>query len=156
MKKIMLIVITGLVFLTQNIFGAEAKPLMPFKIWFRVDIIFHRPKLNCERGFGLCFLGSSGFENPVGTINKETCSGKIMLDEGNRLVLEVAESELARYEGGTALPNFKEKTSITLHDPYTLPPNLCKQLGAPGPLVIKPGTYPVTNSERVYRVVFQL
>jgi hypothetical protein len=158
MKKIMVLTILGLVFLMNVSSATEIKPVLctPTAVWVKLQIIFHRPKLNCESGFGICFLVSAGFDGSGSAGAGNSCSVRGQLNEKNQLVVEVEESVLARYEGGTLLRNFKDKTSVAIPDPYVLPEATCRALGSNSPLTIKAGNYPVSFQNGVYSLVFQL
>lgn len=148
----------GMIFLVETSMGAGVKsPIYPpTGVWIKLNINFHRPKLNCERGFGICFLVSVGFEDMSGASERKLCPARGRINERNQLVVEIEETLLARYEGGSTLPNFKDKTTITLADPYTIPEPTCRALGSSTTLTIKPGSYPVSCNNNVYTVVFQL
>jgi hypothetical protein len=158
MKKVVIAFILTVLCVTQVSYGTELKPLSiaPTGVWIKLNINLHRPKFNCERGFGLCFLVSWGFEKPVGTAEKNLCQARGILNERNQLIIEIDEDQLSKYEGGSVLPYFKDKTYIPILDPYEIPEATCRALGSPGSLTIKPGNYPVSYQNNVYRVIFQL
>jgi hypothetical protein len=158
MKKIMLLSMLGMLFFTQTSFAAEMNscPTAPTGVWIKFLLNFHRPKMECKSGFGICLLVTAGIEDGSESAEKNLCQVRGQLNERNQLVIEVDESVLAKYEGGSALPYFKDKTSVSILDPYTLPDATCRALGSSTPLTIKPGNYPVSCENGVYRVVFQL
>lgn len=159
MKKILLLSMLGIMFISESLFAVEMKscPNPPTGVWIKIMVNLHRPKLDCERGFGICFAVSWGLEErPILGSEQNLCSMRGQINELNQLVLEVDETVLSKYEGGAALPYFKDKTSISILDPYTLPEATSRALGSSVPVTIKPGNYPVTFANGVYRVVFQL
>ncbi len=158
MKKVLLLAVLGMIFLAKTSVGAEMRSscVAPASVWIKLNIILHRPKLNCERGFGVCFLFTWGLEQAGGFAEKTFCPVRGMLNEKNQLILEFEEGALTKYEGGSALSNFKDKTSITILDPYTVPESTCRALGSASSITIKPGTYPVLYQNKVYTIVFQL
>lgn len=157
MKKIFVLAMLGLLGIMDSSIAAEVKPIptAPTAVWIKLQIIFHRPKFNCESGFGVCFLVSAGFDGSGSPGAGNSCSARGQLNEKNQLIVEVEESVLARYEGGALLRNFKDKTSVTIPDPYVLPETTCRALGSNSPLTIKAGNYPVSFQNGVYSLVFQ-
>lgn len=163
MKKIYLLGLIGMLMLISDALMAADRIAMPstasyLPVWVNIRIVFKRPKFNCERGFGLCITFSAGIENQLAQTSSEEpgCPVKIQLNERNQLMIQVAESELTKYEGGASLIHFKGKSSITIEDPTPLPDGLCKALGTSPPLTIKPGDYPVSYNNGTYLVTFQL
>ena len=156
MKKIILLSMLGMIFFTEMSFATEMKaiPNAPTGVWIKLLINLHRPKLNCERGFGICFIVSWGFENDKGSSEKNLCVVRGQLNGQSQLVIEIDEAALNKYESGIALPYFKDKTSITILDPYIIPESTCRALGSTTLLTIKPGNYPVTSRNGVYTIVF--
>ena len=128
----------------------------PTAVWVKFTFNFHRPKTGCEGGFGICFDVTFGVEAPIGRNDQNLCPVRGKLNDRNQLIVEITEKDLAGYENGSTLTYFKDKTSISILDPYTLSPATCKALGSATPLTIKPGNYPVSFADGVYSVVFQL
>jgi len=157
MKKIMLLSMLGMIFLTEMSFASEMKlcNYAPEGIWIKLLINFHRPRTNCQSGFGLCFVVTWGWEELNGFSEKNLCPVKGQLKERN-LFIEVNAADLTTYESGSTLTYFKEKTSISILDSYTLPDATSRALGSITPLTIKPGNYPVSFKNGVYTIVFQL
>lgn len=159
MKKLILFSVLSLMLISGSIYADDliAIPTSSPSAWVNIRITFHRPKLECKRGFGLCFEFTIGFEdNMSGASDYNTCPVKAQLNDKNQLILQIEERELTKYEGGSTLPFFKDKTSITLEDPFTLSGATSKVLGSSTPLTIRQGIYPVTYSGGVYTVIFQL
>jgi hypothetical protein len=127
----------------------------PAGVWVKLTLIFHRPKTDCKTGFGICVDFSWGIDGGLGG-NEQACPVRMMINSQNQLILEVTESDLTKYENAGTLPYFKNKTSITLEDPVSLTPAMCKKLGTDYPVNIKAGSYPVTFKDNIYTVVFQL
>ncbi len=154
----MLLSLLGLVLCADLSFASAAKPSVspPTGVWIKLLINLHRPKFDCERGFGVCFLVSWGFEENPGMAEKNLCPVRGMINERNQLVLEFSETALSKYAGGAMMQNFKDKNSITIQDPYPIPEPTCRSLGASGGLTIKPGTYPILYKDQTYTVIFQL
>jgi hypothetical protein len=158
MKKYMLLTMMSVFLLAGSSEAADvcASPLRLPEVWIKLTIKFHRPKTDCQTGFGICFDLSAGIENPVGSNGRDVCPVRARLNDKNQLVLEVAETALTAYENGGSLPYFQGKTSVTIIDPYSLSAGTCKALGSSPPLTIKPGNYPVSFANGIYTVVFQL
>lgn len=125
------------------------------EIWVKFGLTFHRPKLDCKEGFGFCLDVTWGIDGG-GYSGDRVCPVKGHISDKNQLIIQVNESDLAAYEGGSTLPQFKGKDNITLLDPYTLSKELAQKLGVQSPVIIKPGVYPVTYSDKVYTVTIQL
>lgn len=158
MKKLFCFSLILVTLLSGIVMGAEPapKPAPTPGLNFVFKILFKRPKMNCERGFGICLITSIYWGEYSNLKEPECCLAAMSLDERNQLTVSVKEQSLMKYDGGSALPYFKDKTSVTIPDPYPLPEETCKALGAKPPLTIKPGTYPVTLADGIYTVVFQL
>ena len=137
-------------------FASEMKPVTcaPTGIWIKLLINFHRPRTNCESGFGLCFIVTWGVEEPAGFPVKNLCPVRGQLKDKN-LCIEVNEADLATYESGSTLSYFRDKSSVTILDSYTLPDATSRALGSNTPITIKPGTYPVSYQNGTYTIVFQ-
>jgi hypothetical protein len=158
MKKLVLLPMMIVFLLTGN---AEATELIspmpsPTGFWIKVTINFHRPKKDCLSGFGICGDLSWGLEDSFPQSAQELCPVKALLNDKNQLILEIQEVALSSYNNGSTMTYFKDKTSITIPDPYTLSPGTCKALGSKTPLTVKPGDYPVSFANGAYSVVIQL
>jgi len=127
----------------------------PAGVWIKFIFNFHRPKLDCERGFGICFDIEWGFVDFSAPTAPKGCVVKGRVNELGQLVMEVSESDLMNYENGSTLPYFKNKNIITIVDAYTLSVASCKSLGMSSQFTIRPGDYPVTCKEGIYTVVFR-
>ncbi|MEI6681036.1 MAG: hypothetical protein WCO44_00335 [Bacteroidota bacterium] len=158
MKKLVLFSLVSLMLVADAIQSRASVVVCtaPCGIWIKFELCFHRPKLLCKSGFGICMDVTAGIDNPGPVADKAMCPVKAMINDRNQLVLEVTAEALANYEYGAALPNFKDKTAITLEEPYTLSPGTSKALGSLSPVTIKAGTYPVSFANGIYTVVFQL
>lgn len=158
MKKFMLLSMLGMLFFSQTSFATEMKSCTasPAGVWVKFLLNFHRPKMDCQSGFGLCLLVTAGIEVAGESTEQNLCLVRGQLNERNQFIIQVEEEALNKYEGGAALPFFKGKTSISILDPYTIPDGSCRALGLSAPLTIKPGNYPVSYENGVYEVVFQL
>jgi hypothetical protein len=156
MKKIALLSLMFVTLFAGTTFATEMKSASPSieGVWVKFSIIFHKPKTQCKTGFGFCTLLEIGIDNtqPFGPV----CQVRAKLNSSNQLVMEVTETALASYEDGGTLNYFKNKTSITLDEPYTLSPAACKALGTSEVITIKSGTYPVIYSKGIYTVTIQL
>jgi hypothetical protein len=148
----------GMIFLTGTSFGSERKlsGCSPTGVWIKLNINLHRPKLNCEKGFGICFLISWGFDDASVAAGKGLCPARGLVNDRNQLVIEIEESTLAKYDGGFAMSNFRDKSSISIQDPYVIPESTCRSLGRKAELTIKPGNYPVSYQNKTYTITFQL
>lgn len=158
MKKLLVLCMLGMMLFNGTAFAGEriVAPSPGDDLVINLKFIFHRPKFECQRGFGVCLVFSATWEETK-TINREEfCLTRGYINERNQLVVSISEEDLTKYENGAALPYFKDKTSISILDPYNLPDETCKALGASPPLTIKPGNYPVSYSNGVYTVIFQL
>jgi len=158
MKRIMLFSLLSMMFFTDTTFAAELKSccFAPTGIWIKLLINFHRPRTECQSGFGICFVVTTGIETDGGVTASNLCQAKGQLNERKQLLIEVDETALNTWEDGMALPYFKNKSSITILDPYTLTDATSRALGSSTPLTIKPGTYPVSIANGIYTVAFQL
>jgi len=158
MKKFSLLTMISMMLLMGTTYATESKSAIPSPpgFWIRFDFSFHRPKTSCKSGFGICVDVTAGIDSPIGNTDPNLCPVKAQLNDRNQLVVEITAESLGSYENGSTLPYFKDKTSITILDPYTLSPATCKALGSTTPLTIKPGSYPVSFANGVYTVVFQL
>lgn len=123
---------------------------------FNFKIVFKRPKFDCERGFGICLITSVYWGESTGGKDQSQCLASITLNARKQLTISVKEQELTKYDGGSALPYFKDKSSVTIPDPYPIPEEICRQLSADPPLTIPAGTYPVSLEDGIYTVVIQL
>ncbi len=158
MKK-MLIVLAGMLLLSPAAVMATSVAFTsaPTGVWVKLEINLHRPKFNCERGFGICFLVSAGFNNEnSGTPHESLLPARARVNERDQLTVEIAETALTRYDGGAALPFFRNRNTVSIQDPYEIPESTCRTLGLKSPRFIKPGTCPVSYKSGVYTVVFQL
>jgi len=164
MKKIALLILANVLLFSGFTLASEMQsktdysPLSvtaPVGVWVKLTIIFHRPKRDCLKGFGLCFNIEWGIDG-AGSPNEVKGCPVNMKIENNQLIMQVKESDLQNYEQGSTLTYFKDKTSMTLEDLTELPPGITRELGSSTPIVIKPGTYPVTYQNGIYTVVFQL
>ena len=147
----------SLIFFMQISFASEtkSKSCPPTGIWIKLLINFHRPRTDCQSGFGLCFVVTWGVEEPTGFSERNLCPVRGQLRERN-LFVEVNEADLTAYETGSTLPYFRDKNSISILDPYTLSDATSRALGSNTPLIIKPGNYPVSFHNGVYTIVFQI
>jgi hypothetical protein len=156
MKKIAIIMIISLLGIQGLSIASELSMKSPIEgIWIKIQLKFHKPKLDCERGFGFCFIFSGGIEGAM-KLDEKVCSAKAKLDEMNQLVFEISEYDLIKYENGSTLPYFQDQKSITLDEPYTLSPEICRQLGTSNPITIKAGTYLLRYSNKTYTVIFKV
>lgn len=159
MKKLILFSVLGMMLLSGSAYASDviAIPAASSSAWVNIRITFHRPKLECKRGFGICFEFSVGFEDNMDAgADYNTCPVRAQLNEKNQLILQINDRELTKYEGGSTLSYFKDKTSLTLEDPYTLSGTTSKALGSTAPLTIRQGVYPVSYNAGVYTVIIQL
>ncbi len=127
----------------------------PSGVWVRFDFIFHKPKTNCQTGFGICVMSSWGIESNTAT-NPAACAGRAQINGQNQLIIEVTDDALANYEGGNTLPNFRNRNSITLEDPYTLSLAASRSLGSNTIVTIPAGTYPLAYANHTYTITIQL
>ena len=153
-----LFLITGISFATgiQPLNGPPTVACAaPFGVWVKITINFHRPKFDCLRGFGICLDWQAGIESSGNPNEVGGCPVRMKL-ENDKLVMQVSEAELSRYENGSSLHFFEGKTSITLEDDTELPQEITRDLGSSTPVVIKAGSYPVSFRDGIYTVTFQL
>jgi hypothetical protein len=156
MKKIALLSLMFVTLFAGTTFAAEMKSANPVieGVWIKVMFVFHKPKTNCLTGFGICIDLSGGIEKPVG--NQPMCQAKVRINGNNQLVIEVTEQALQSYENGNTLTYFRNKSSVTFEEPYTLSSETARALGANGPVTIKAGTYPVSYEKGTYTMTIQL
>jgi len=135
-------------------FYMNSGPVPVYSFWVKFIFTFHRPKLDCQSGFGICFSVDYGVNKPGGAGNTG-CIAEARISTANQLELKVSEDDLQNYESGFALPYFKSG-SITLEDPYSFPEASGKKLGSGKILTLPAGTYPViyNASARTYTVTF--
>ena len=159
MKKFILFGMLVMILFSGIADATELKPITssPEGVWVKISLCFHRPKLQCKSGFGVCLDITFGYDpDAIIKNNQNLCPVKAQLNERNQLIVEVTSEALAGYENASILPYFKDKSSITILDPYTLSAPTCKALGSTTPLTINPGNYRVSFSNGVYTVTFQL
>ena len=67
MKKIMLLSMLSAFLFTETTNATELKSVTPppTAVWVKFIINFHRPKMNCESGFGLCFDVTFGVDDAM-------------------------------------------------------------------------------------------
>jgi len=123
MKKIMLVTLMGMFLLVETLYATEMRPVAssPTTVWIKLSLIFHRPKLQCQEGFGVCAALTWGIDAPTGTTTRETCTVRAQLNSKNQLIIEITEADITSYNNGATLPYFRNKSSISIPDPYTLP-----------------------------------
>jgi hypothetical protein len=156
MKKIAIIMVISLLGIQGLSSASELLVKSPdIGFWIKIYVKLHKPKFDCEKGFGFCFDVTAGIDGPV-KIDEKVCLVKAKLDAMNQLVFEISEHDLIKYDNASSLPFFKDKNSITLDEPYTLSMETCRNLGASKPIIIKAGTYPIKYSDNAYTVLFKL
>jgi len=158
MKKIMLLSLIGMIFLSESTFATITELFAnpgPPSVWIKITLNFHRPSTNCETGFGICVDISAGVDG-MGRPATKSCPVLMKINDQNQLLIQVTEDDLRFYENGTTLPYFKDKTTITLGDSYTFTPETCKNLGTLNPVVIRPGTYPLNTMNNTYTITIPL
>ena len=139
---------------TYNTVNVTPGPSPSFAVWIKIIINFHRPKTQCQSGFGICLdfeVGTQKATVPVTGL----CPVQARINAAGQLELMVYEQDLVKYENGFALSYFNNG-SLTFEDPYTFSDPVSKQLGAERQLTIKPGTYPVVRDKAAgtYTVTF--
>jgi hypothetical protein len=80
-------------------------------IWIKIYLKFHRPKYECERGFGFCFDVTAGIEKGINP-DEKVCPVKAKLDQMNQLVFEISEYELIKYEKQRPYLTLKKKVQL--------------------------------------------
>jgi hypothetical protein len=156
MKKLFILSMLGIMMMGNGVFAATSmlSNPSPAGVWVKFIFNFHKPKWDCLRGFGLCFDIEWGLEGIDGQAAPQGCIVKGQINDMGHLVVEIAETDLLKYENGASLPFFKNQRFITIDDPYTLSLSTCKALGLSSRYTVKPGNYPLTFSNGVYTVVF--
>jgi hypothetical protein len=163
MKKLISVCLLSILMFTGTVKAGSVIPVnvnstpgASFSVWIKFIITFHRPKLQCKQGFGICFDVEVGNDKASGPGNNG-CPAQARINSGNQLEIMVSEEDLQKYEEGFALSYFKSG-SITLEDPYTLSEGVSGKLGAVKPLILKTGNYPVifNASARTYTVTFPI
>ena len=139
----------------SNPISVKPNPEASFSVWIKIIINFHRPKLQCQKGFGICLdfqWGTS--ENPSGPGNSG-CIAEVRVNNANQLELLVSEDDLKNYENGFALSYFRSG-SFTLEEPYTFSAGVSGLLGTGKPVTVGNGTYPVVYnpSAKTYTATF--
>lgn len=125
-----------------------------YSVWIKITINFHRPKMQCQSGFGICLDFEAGLSKPYGG---GLCPVQARINAAGQLELSVTQDDLQKYENGFALPYFKSET-LTIEDPYTFSDPVTRQLGLDRQLTVKPGSYPVEYdaSTRTFTVKFTI
>lgn len=163
MKKIIAVCLLGIIMLAgaaqagkYNTVNVNPDPQSSFSVWIKIIISFHRPKLDCKSGFGICLDFEVGTSKATG-FGSGLCPVQARLNAKGELELMVAESDLKNYEDGFALQYFNNG-SLTFIDPYTFSDAVTRQLGADRQITVKPGSYPVVHdaSARTYTVTFPM
>ncbi|MBN1198955.1 MAG: hypothetical protein JXA23_06365 [Bacteroidales bacterium] len=164
MKKHTLLILTNLLLITGVSFATESQSFngpsntaftAPAGVWVKLTVTFHRPKLDCLKGFGLCFDLNWGIEKGGSQNDTEVCPVSMQLEK-NQLQMQVAEADLKNYENGSSLQYFQGKPTITLEDDTEIPLRISRELGSTSPIVIKAGVYPVSFQNGTYLVTIQL
>lgn len=164
MKKQVLFILSGLLLFSGVSMATSASfekcempttVTAPVGVWVKLSLVFHRPKLDCLKGFGFCFDLTWGVDGSGSSTEGPGCPVSMKL-ENDHLILQVSEKDLANYEHGSSLQYFSGKTSITLEDYTEVPAGISRELGSPSPIVIKPGSYPVTYQSGVFSVIFPI
>ncbi len=139
-----------------NTINVNPGPLPSYSVWIKLILTFHRPKMDCKSGFGICFDIQFGSDKAIGG-GQNYCQAQARINAAGQLELMVTEEELLRYENGFALSYFK-KGSLTFEDPYTFSDAVTKLLGSMRPVTINPGTFHVSYdaSAQTYTVAFPL
>jgi hypothetical protein len=161
MKKIIAVFLVSMLTLAGAVhagkitsFNVNPGPAPCYSVWIKLIITFHRPKTQCQTGFGICFDIELGTDKAAGAGTGQ-CPAQARINTAGQLELMVSEGDLLKYENGFALPYFKSGT-LTFEDPYTFSESVAKKLGSISQVSIKPGTYPVVfdASTRMYSVAF--
>jgi len=163
MKKIITICLLSILMLSGNVQAGNYNKVnvnpgfaASTSVWIKIILNFHRPKLDCLRGFGICLDFEVGYDKPAG-LGSEGCPVLARINPEGKLELKISGSDLLKYEKGSSLPYFKQE-SITIEDAYTFSQPVARQLVTDRQLTVKPGTYPVTfdPSSQTYTVTFSL
>ena len=161
MKKIITICFLSIIMLTgavqsgkSNNLNANPAAAAAYSVWIKITINFHRPKMQCQSGFGICLDFEAGLSKPYGA---GLCPVQARINAAGQLELSVTQDDLLKYENGFALPYFKSET-LAIEDPYTFSDAVTKQLGSDRRITVKPGSYPVEfdATARTYTVKFTL
>jgi hypothetical protein len=129
----------------------------PFcSVWIKLIITFHRPKTQCQTGFGICFDVEVGIDKAAGSGSGQ-CPAQARINTAGQLELMVSEGDLLKYENGFALPYFKSGT-LTFEDSYNFSEPVARKLGMMSQVTIKPGSYSVVfdASARTFLVSFPI
>jgi hypothetical protein len=131
-------------------------PSASYSVWIKIIINFHRPKTNCESGFGICLDFEVGTAKATGS-GAGLCPAQARINDSGQLEIMVSEADLLNYENGFALTYFR-KGAITLDDPYTFSGPTSRLLNFDRQVLVKAGTYPVVYdaSSRTYTVTFPI
>lgn len=161
MKKIITICIASILMsaafvnaANSNNITAKASSSAAYSVWIKIIINFHRPKTQCQSGFGICLDFEVGTQKAGGS---GLCPAQARINEAGQLELKVTEADLLNYENGFALTYFRNGT-FTLEDPYTFSDPVSRLLNFDGQITVKPGSYPViySASSRDYTVTFPI
>ncbi len=148
MKKIITICVVSILMLTGaakatqlNPINLNPSPSASLSVWVKIILTFHRPKLDCKSGFGICVDIEVGMDKATGS-GANLCPAQARLNAAGQFELRVTEEDLQKYENGFALPYFS-RGSITLEDSYTFSDPVTRQLGTDREITVKPGSYKV-------------
>ncbi|MEI8004628.1 MAG: hypothetical protein WCI48_00365 [Bacteroidota bacterium] len=127
-----------------------------YSVWIKLIITFHRPKLQCQSGFGICFDIEVGTDKAAGSGSGQ-CQAQARINAAGQLELMVSEGDLQKYESGFALPYFRSGT-LAFEDPYTFSEPVARKLGTLSQVTIKSGSYTVVYdaSAHSYLVTFPI
>ncbi|MCX6280496.1 MAG: hypothetical protein NTU51_00860 [Bacteroidetes bacterium] len=137
-----------------NTVNMNTSPSASYSVWVKIILNFHRPKMQCKSGFGICIDFEFGTDKATG-YGAALCPAQARINSAGQLELKVAESDLQKYENGFALPYF-QKGSLFFEEPYTFSDPVTKLLGASHQLTIGAGSYAVVfdAATRTYTVTF--
>jgi hypothetical protein len=64
----------------------------PGGVWIKISLNFHRPKFDCQTGFGICLDISAGIDLAMPASG--TCPVQMRINEQNQLQIQVTEDNL--------------------------------------------------------------
>ena len=138
----------------HNTINVNPVPAASYSVWVKIIISFHRPKLQCLKGFGICVDFEFGTSQPT-TTGPELCPALARINSAGQLELKVTEDDLLKYDNASALPYFKSGT-FTLDDDYTFSDRVTKLLVSDHLITVKQGHYRVSYDAlaHTYTVTF--
>ena len=118
-----------------------------------IKLNLHSKKQDCISGFGFCRISINITFEEKADPGIETINGKAFINGQNQLVIKLNETDIKKYENGSAFQYLKGKNSVYVDADYELTSDVSKALGSLKPVVIKEGTYRLTLDQGIYTLL---